>query len=80
MPHNFEDFIKWFIMNNTNSNNLTVLEFMGSNFDNMNNLLNTSKIEEFNYMTYSFLDFYIREVLSRVWNHQHVKNYKFNLS
>lgn len=80
IPQNFVEFIKWFIMNNTNSNDLIVLEFMGSNFDNMNNLLNTSKIEEFNYMTYSFLDFYIREVLSRVCNHQHVKNYKFDYS
>lgn len=80
MPHSFVDFIEWFIINNTKSNKLTVLEYMGSNFDNMNNLLNTSRIEEYNCMTYSYLDFYIREVLSRVVNHQNVKNYKFDLS
>lgn len=80
IPHNFVDFIKWFIMNNTKSNNITVLEYMGSNYDNMSILLNTLKIEEYDYVTHSYLDFYTREILSRVVNHQNVKNYKFDFS
>jgi len=80
IPHNFVEFIKWFIMNNTKSDDLTVLEYMGSDFDDMSILLNTLKIEEYDYVTHSYLDFYTREILSRVVNHQHVKNYKFDFS
>lgn len=76
----YVDFLTWFINNHLTSDNLSVLEYMGSNTEIMYGLFNALKISKYTCVTSSRIEFYIREVLSITSNYKNVDNYNFYLS